>query len=223
MKKPYRGALLAAAVLSSTFLVNLAAAQQGQVPMGPGQGAAAAPKIALLDVTRVFKEHARFKGRMEEMKAEVTRAEAWAKGERDRLTRLNETLSQLRRGTQDYQAKEEELTKAQADLTVQIQIQKKKFLQTEAKIYYDVYQEIWHVTDYICQQYRYEMVLRFNSENVDVEQPDSVLAFINKPVVWYDTRLDITKMVIDELNRGPAATVNPGPAARPGVQLPPRR
>ncbi len=30
-----------------------------------------------------------------------------------------------------------------------------------------------------------DMVLRFNSEPVDVDKPDSVLQFINKPVVWY--------------------------------------
>jgi Skp family chaperone for outer membrane proteins len=219
VNKLYRWGLLAAAVLSLSYFINLAAAQ-GPAPAAPGP-AAAAPKIALLDVSRVFKEHARFKSRMEEMKAEVNRAEAWAKSERERINKLNEELTQLRKGTQDYQVKEEQLAKAQADLAVQIQMQKNKFLQNEAKIYYDVYLEIWKATDYICQTYRFDMVLRFNSENVDVDRPDSVLTFINKPVVWYDRRLDITGMVLTELNQAPAA-VSPGPAARPGVQLPKR-
>jgi len=38
--------------------------------------------------------------------------------------------------------------------------------------------------------------LRFNGEAVDVDRPDSVLTYINKPVVWYDRELDITEHIL---------------------------
>ena len=45
-----------------------------------------------------------------------------------------------------------ELAKRQADLSVQVQLQKNEFLRREAKIYNAVYQEIWQATDYACGQ-----------------------------------------------------------------------
>ena len=100
---------------------------------------------------------------------------------------------------------------------MQVQLQKNEFLQREAKIYHNVYQEIWQATDYFCKQNRIDMVLRFNGEAVDVNRPDSVLTYINKPVVWYDRGLDITDQILQELNR---TAINPGPANRTGPMRP---
>lgn len=214
MKKSYRWAVMAIAVLSLCGFSLLAAAQ------GPAAPPTAGPRLALLDVSRIFKSHQRFKGMMEDMKADVERAEKQVKDERETITKLAERLQEFRKGTPDYKQMEEDLAKRQADLAVAVQLQKNEFLQREAKIYHNVYQELWQVTDYVCKTNRIDMVLRFNGEAVDVERPDSVLTFINKPVVWYDQGLDITDTVLRELNR---TTINPGPAAnrtgpvRPGV------
>ena len=120
-------------------------------------------------------------------------------------------MQELNKGTTDYNDMEKDLAKRQADLQVQVQLQKNEFLQREAKIYHNVYQEIWQATDYFCKQNRIDMVLRFNGEAVDVNRPDSVLTYINKPVVWYDPGLDITDQILQELNR---TAINPGPANR---------
>ena len=82
-------------------------------------------------------------------------------------------------------------------------------------IYHNVYQEIWQATDYFCKQHGIDMVLRFNGEPVDVQRPDSVLTFINRPVVWYDPGLDITDAILQDVNR-PAA--NPAAADRAAAQ-----
>jgi Skp family chaperone for outer membrane proteins len=217
VKKSHGWAALAAVVFALSYLSSLAVSQGPAAPTGqPVTG----PRLALLDVSRIFKSHQRFKGMMEDMKADVERAEAQVKSEREKITKQAEQLQEFRKGTPDYKQMEEELAKRQADLAVQVQLQKNEFLQREAKIYHNVYQEIWQATDYFCKQNRIDMVLRFNGEAVDVDRPDSVLTFINKPVVWYDRGLDITDAILQELNR---TAINPGPAnshtgpARPGV------
>ena len=174
--------------------------------------------VALLDVSRIFKNHARFKGMMEDMKADVEARRGPGQGRARRPSASSpKALQQFRKGTPDYKQMEEELAKRQADLAVQVQLQKNEFLQREAKIYHNVYQEIWQATDYFCKQNGIDMVLRFNGEPVDVERPDSVLTFINKPVVWYDRGLDITTAILQELNR---TAVNPGPADQRGTAQP---
>ncbi len=212
MKKSHRWAVSAAAVsLGCFFVASLAVAQQG--PAAPATG----PRLALLDVSRIFKSHQRFKGMMDDMKADVERAEAQVKGERDAIAQLAERLQEYRKGTPEYKQMEEDLAKRQADLAVRVNLQKNDFLQREAKIYNSVYQEIWQATDYFCKQNRIDMVLRFNGEPVDVERPDSVLTHINKPVVWYDRGLDITDQILSDLNR---TTINPASANR---TAPPRQ
>ena len=174
----------------------------------------AGPRLALIDISRIFKNHARFKGMMTDMKSDVSNAEKWVQTERGTIQKLGESLQQLNKGTPDYKAQEEALAKRQADLEVKIRLQRNEFLQREAKIYYAVYQEIWQATDYFARQHSIDMVLRFNGDEINPEQPDSVLTGINRPVVWYDRGLDITDAILAELNR---TAINPGQADRRGM------
>ena len=218
MKKPYRWAVLAATILSLSYLASLAV---GQAPARAPAQPMAGQTVALLDVTYIFKNHARFKSMMEEMKADVQRAENAVKAERESLSKAAEDLqATYRKGTPEYKNAEEGLANRQAKLAVDVNRQKNEFLQREAKIYNTVYQEIWQATDYYCKQNGFDMVMRFNGDPVDVDRPESVLGRINQQVVWYQSRLDITPAILRDLNRAPV--VNPGPASRPGVQLPPR-
>ena len=93
---------------------------------------------------------------MEDMKADVERAESQVKTERDAISKLAERLAATStRERREYKEMEEELAKRQADLAVAGQLQKNEFLQREAKIYHNVYQEILQATDYFCQAERH--------------------------------------------------------------------
>jgi Skp family chaperone for outer membrane proteins len=182
----------------------------GYVSWTPAQGPVGAPpagsRLALLDISRIFKNHQRFKSMLDQLKADADQAEAKVKTDREAIGKLVETMQEYRKGTPEYKQMEEELAKRQADLTVGINLQKNDFMQREAKIYHSVYQEVWEATDYFCKQHQIDMVLRFNGDPVDVERPDSVLAYINKPVVWYDQGLDITDLILKDLNK---RSINP--------------
>jgi hypothetical protein len=141
--------------------------------------------------------------------------------ERDAINKLaTEILPTFNKGTQQYSETEEQLASRQAKLAVDVNRQKNEFLQRESMIYHNVYQEILQATDYFCKQRGIDMVLRFNGEQVDVQRPDSVLTFINRPVVWYDPGLDITDFILQDVNR---AAANPGTATQPPSPFSPRR
>jgi Skp family chaperone for outer membrane proteins len=184
-------------------LISLAVAQ------GPGGAPAAAPsaagpRIALLDVTYIFKNHERFKAQMEEMKRDVQAAEKKFQAERAAINKMiSEALPQYNKGTPEYQAKEEEITNRQAKLALDVNRQKEIFRQQEAQIYSGVYQEIRKSTDYFCKQHGIDMVLNINSDLYDPKYPESVVDDIRKQVIWYDARWVITKFILDDLNRTP--------------------
>jgi Skp family chaperone for outer membrane proteins len=199
VKKSHRWAILAT-VLSVGCLISLAVAQQTTPPARPQT--TGGPRLALIDISRIFKAHTRFKQQMEEMKRDVQAAENKVRQERDEISKLvTDVLPTFQKGTQQYSEMEEQLADRQAKLAVTVNRQKNEFLQREATIYHNVYQEIWQATDYFCRQNSIDMVLRFNGEPVDVQRPDSVLTFINKPVVWYDPGLDITEAILRDVNR----------------------
>jgi hypothetical protein len=40
------------------------------------------------------------------------------------------------------------------------------------------------------------MVLRFADDPVDSNKPESILAAINRPIIWYDKKLDMTPAIL---------------------------
>jgi Skp family chaperone for outer membrane proteins len=198
--------VLAVAVLSLGAFCSPVAAQ---VPTKPG-----GLNVALLDVTYIFNNHVRFKRMKEEMTADVERAQQQMTKDRDELKKLAEKLQEFNKGTQNYQQLEEELAKRQADLQVRVQLQKNQFVQQEATIYHNVYQEILQATEYYCKQNNIDMVIKFNGDPVDANNPQSIQNELFKPIVWYQKSLDITPAISQELNRSAAA---PQAAQRPGV------
>jgi len=229
VRKPF---LLAALAASVALIVLVGMYASAQVPGQYATRQPAAPSysgvpVALVDISYIFKEHLRFKSKMNEMKTDVERAEADVKNTRTTIMRLAEQLQDLRAGSPEYKSLEEELAKRQADLSVAVQLQKKEFLQREAKIYYQTYQEVLYEVDNYAKHNGIAMVLRFNGDPVDMDVPQSVLTHINKPVVWYAQDRDITKVVLDQLNRTPVGTPDPNARigvnpTRPGVYTPQR-
>jgi len=227
VKKTALLAATAAVVLAGTLISRPAHAQ------ATARSPQAAPQIVLLDVSAVFKNHRRMQAMMDDMKKDVERAEQEVKAQRDAIRNLAERLKDFRKGTADYRAIEEELTQKQADLSVRVQLQKKEFLQREAKIFYTVYQEIQQELAYYASATGVTMVVRTSSEQPDVENPQEVLAYLNRDVVWNARQIDITNYIIDRFNKryGPSQqttqsgnTVAPGgTASRPGVYVPPRK
>ena len=214
-------AALAALVLAAGLAGPAALAQQpGQARMAPNYGGG---RVALLDVSYIFREHLRFKSMMNDMKADVQAAEASMKKEVEAIQALTEQLREdFKPGTPQYKQMEEHVTHRRADMSVKVSLQRKEFLQNEAKIYHTVYQEIQQEVQYFASRNGISAVLRFSGEKADVEQPEEVLRDINKSVVWFGPGLDITADILRSLNSragNPAAATGtvPYPASRQGV------
>lgn len=203
---------LLAAVAASVVAVGLsgssALAQGGSPAQTPGG-------IALLDVSRVFKEHARFNAEMNGMKAEVQAAEASMKTKADELQQGVEQLKELAPGSSDYKQLEEYLANSRATMQVDVQLRRKEFLQKEAKIYHMVYREVQQEVEYFAGRYGISAVLRFSNDRANVQQPDEVLRDINKSVVWFAPHLDITNDILRALNNGAVVPSGNSPGGQP--------
>lgn len=193
------GAIVAAASISA----------KAQQPAGP------ATHVAVIDVGYIFKHHGRFKAAMEKMKDEVMQAENSLKAERDRVNGLMEQLQGFKVGSPEHKKLEAEIAKAQGDFNVTAQLQKKDFMEREAQVYMQVYQEIEKAVERFAQQHRIAAVFRFDGEPIDGSNRDQILRGITKPIVYLEPGIDITPDVLKMLNGAGG-----GVAARPAAGVP---
>ena len=206
--------------LAPIFVIVAAIALSHQPAQAQAPAPAAAPArpanpsahVAVIDVGYVFKNHARFKQAMDKMKDEVMAAENGLKAERDRINGLMEQLKGFNVGTPEYKKLEAEVAKAQGDFSVNAQLQKKDFMDREAKVYLQVYNEIERAVSQFAREHGIAVVHRFDGDPVDSADRNRILGSITKPIVYYDPQIDITPDVLKMLN---GAAVAGQPQVRP--------
>lgn len=198
-----------------------APAPQTQPAAGAGRSS-----VAVLDLAKVFKEYNKYQIQRDQLTADLVAADEAAKQKGEQMRGMTEQLKQYVKGTPDYNKLESDITNLQADLQVQVQLQKRDFVQREAKIMHGTLMEVKKEVQYVAERYGVTLVIRSISEQADPGAPDQVLMQLEYPIVWASSSIDITQMVVDQLNRNnpvQRAASNTNPARPPATQAPPRR
>ena len=213
--------LSAFTIVAAVALVSSVASAQAPVrPIATPQPAAAQPRqpvaapaarpsvghVAVVDVGYIFKNHARFKAEMDRMKDQVMAAENQLKVEQERIKGLMEQLKGYNPGTPEFRKFEAEVAKAQGDFSVNAQLQKKDFMDREAKVYLQVYSEIERAVSQFAREHGIAIVHRFDGDPVDSSDRNRILGSITKPMVYYDPQIDITPDILKMLNGASVAT-----------------
>jgi Skp family chaperone for outer membrane proteins len=207
--------LVSAAAAAALFAVCLAwtcfpsRPASAQPPMGgqPAMSQAQLP-IALVDVGYIIKRHVRLKAQLNELKAEGDRVgkefEDAAKALQERAKPLGPG-SNLKAGSPEYNALEEQLTSEKSTLQAKVTMKRKEFMQKEAHLYYNAYLEIGQEVKYYCDQRGIVLCLNFNGDTVHEDNPQEIMAAIATPTkpVYYrkDSSLDITPFVMQRFVR----------------------
>jgi len=155
--------------------------------------------VAMLDLTKVFKQHERFAERAEKMRQEVAAAESTLKAQRDAYASLTHQLESLKRGTDEHRRIDAELKKTAETLNAEVKREKEAFLLQEATIYVETYDEIQAAVRHYADEHGIKLVLRFNGDPVNREKPAEVLKELNKSVI-YQAGIDITNDVLEMVN-----------------------
>jgi Skp family chaperone for outer membrane proteins len=195
------------AVGSVIVLSTLSADAQAPRPSGTS--------VAVIDLLEVFNEHPRLKMQLEEIKSQMDGFEAFLRQEQQRIEALAEQLKTLRPGTPDYAAREKDFASVQADIQVQVRQKNREFLEREAQVRYQAYQDIQQHVGAFCQQYGIQLVIRYSRQEIDASKPQEVQIGLNRPIV-YQNSLDITDHIVQRLQTPPAVSRNPAAPATPG-------
>ena len=186
---------------------STASRNTGRPTAGRPQATRPAPgsrPVAVVDISFIFNNYAGFKNRMDNMKKAVQAYEGQLKQRHEALGKDREQLSQFKPGSSDYKRKEQELAGKFSNLQVETQLKKKEFLEDEAKVYYETYGLVENVIKNYASRNGIGLVLRFSKERMNENDRNSVLAGVNRAVVFHQGSLDITNDILSELSRVPA-------------------
>jgi Skp family chaperone for outer membrane proteins len=243
VRLPYVCATLVAGPLSIFIVVGTAAAQQPGAPAGPraplGPPPSVAPastvpaasqphytSVAIVDIGYIFKNYAVFDAEMKQLKNDFDQADAMSREEQRKLQVKKDEMANFNPTSAEYKKREEELSRAVAELQIKLNGKKKELAEQEAGIYYRVYKSVEQEVAIVAQQNRIDLVFRYSADEMKADNPNSIMQGVSKPIV-YHANLDITGLVIDRLNRRqPAASPGAGPAIRtanPGAPIVPGR
>ena len=220
----------AAAAAILVTLCGLSATAWGQAAPAPARPAAApaaagaelaGTRVAVIDIALIFKHHDRFNGQMGDIKRDIEQFEAYVRDQQKSIKARMEELQGYNATTPDYKSREADIARMQSELQVKIGLERKNFLEREAKVYYLIYKEIENSVKSFAQRARIGLVLRFNSEDMKEDDRTSVLQGVNRAVV-YNEGLDITPFIIADLNRRPF-NPNEKPTGRCRAGISPKR
>jgi Skp family chaperone for outer membrane proteins len=167
------------------------------------------PVVAVVDLPLLLQNHARFKAKQEVLKQQIQAAEESVKGEQKKMEEAARVMQQFKRESPDYKAAEESLAKMQADLQLNVNIHKRNFAELRTKQFAEVQDEIANYVYAYAQQQGILIVLNFNGEEVDPNNPQSVMGALYNPVLYKHPASDITQHILGMINNQVQVAVRP--------------
>ncbi len=194
---------IAIGLIGSTLVIGMTGSSilSHRAAEGAVDGISPRITVAVLDVGNVLKECKHFKAAMEKMQTEVKEAETRVKNEREKIKSQLEEAQKLPAGSDERLQTEDKLNKIEAAIEATVSVQKKTFLREEANVYYETYRKMSNEVEAYAKANGTEIVIRVNNAPVDISKADSVLAHINRPVLWSAPGTDITSIIIERLNK----------------------
>lgn len=156
-------------------------------------------RVALLDLARIFNNHDRFKRQSDALRQEVEEAERQLKARKSELESAAESLKTLPKESSQARKLEEQIAHDTVELKEHVEVQKKRFFETEANLYHECYQEVMEEVERYAKERGINLVMRFNGDTHDFADPQSVQKELNKSVLYQDG-IDITDEILQAVN-----------------------
>lgn len=158
------------------------------------------PRVAVLDVKRIFKDDAKFKSEIAKLRGDVEAFQKEAVIRQTEITSLQQKLQALKPGSPERDKTQLLLARLQTELKLTNDRRQQEIVGREAALYGDTYAKITAAVARYAKVHGIGLVVRSDQEAIDPNNSKSVLGAVNRIVVYQDD-LDITDAILDALNQ----------------------
>jgi Skp family chaperone for outer membrane proteins len=178
------------------------------------QGTDMPHKVAVVDVARILKEHKGIQAQVQRVEQDLKDYDGQLAVKRDELKKSVELLKTYAVGSPEYTAQEEKIADTDSRLRLEMTRKRKELVDAEAKIYYENYKLIADAVKRIAEFNKIDLVLRYNGEEMSLENQETVIRGVMKDIVYRNERIDMTAGVMQMLDQMLVAKANPAGAVR---------
>lgn len=175
--------------------------------------------VVLVDISQIFKNYAGFTEMQADLKTALAVAENDIKRRSEQRKPLVLRLKQLRKGTPEYESLDDAITKQTTEINVLVSQGRRKFATREAQTLLTIYKTILAEVSLYCRSHGVRLALQYNGTPLTESDYPQIYKKIHRRVLYSEPSIDITRVILDRLNRQHSARN----AGRPRGNQVPRR
>lgn len=158
-------------------------------------------KVAIVDVGLIFKNHPEFSQSLATLKQQAEGFQQTALQAQQALMKKAEVLKQYKPGSAEFKSAESALAQESASMEVDQRDKMRQLMEMEAKLHFDTYAEVNQLIGQLSEAQNIQLVLRYNSQEMDPKNPASVMQRVNGSVVYHNANNDITNVIIGRIRQ----------------------
>ncbi|QDV68108.1 Outer membrane protein (OmpH-like) [Rosistilla carotiformis] len=158
-------------------------------------------KFAIIDVAYIFKNAECIKAEVAAIEQQMAELQNFGKAKQQELLNEAKAIKAFKPGSLEYARQEEKLAELESQLKLEVFRRRKSLADAEAGLYFDGYQKMHRIISQVAQYNNIDLVLRYDSEAMDLEKPDTVLRSVMKNVVYRADTIDLTQIVLAALDK----------------------
>ncbi|MDG3003954.1 OmpH family outer membrane protein [Paludisphaera mucosa] len=184
------------------------------------------PVIGTIDLDGVFKNYEKVKYANEEFQASLLAKRNELMKIQQEMTQEAELLQRYAPGQEEYKKQENKLTVLKAQIEAGREQAEREFQSKEAEAMASLYNEVTEVAKRVAKSRKMTYVVKVTNQAPSGTNPNSVMAAMANPMIYFDPANDITQDVVYNLNKvykdagGPIAKGVAAPAAKAALGAP---
>lgn len=158
--------------------------------------------IAVIDVATVLENLPQFRSDQMALRADVERARSHFQERQNALVQQQQALQKVSPDAPDYKEKMARLQQEISQLQTEFQLQQQEFFNRERQLLLGAYKQMERAVAEIARERGLVLVLRTSREPTS-GNPQELLSYLGREVIWADATIDITKDVVAKIRSAP--------------------